>query len=208
MLVETAGETTSKQLVLIETSQAKKPEKSRAWRVQHSSDRSTWRTPNHIFRAIDADFGFDLDAAACKASRLCAAYYGPDHRRKARRDALSANWVLENGAVPAAAFVNPPYGRNLTNKWVETAWENSRKMVVVALVMACTETVWWRTWAWRADEIRLVQSRIKFVDPDLGTPVGGAPKGSAIVVFRPHVPAEGWTAGPRVSLWEQPDPTP
>jgi len=201
MLVETTGEANPEQLPLLESA-----EKSHAWKVQHSSDRSTWGTPPHVFEAINKDFGFDLDAAASKASRLCPDWYGPDHRRPTRRDALVVEWTLANGKVPSAVFVNPPYGRNLTKKWVEAAWRNSRNTTVVALVMACTETVWWRTWAWRADEIRLVQSRIRFVDPDTGAASGSAPKGSAIVVFRPYVPAEGWPGGPRIILWEQPDP--
>ena len=193
MLVETTGETNPK-------------EKSHAWKVQHSSANSTWGTPKHVFEALDQDFGIDLDAAATKASRLCSHYYGPDHKDPARRDALSEKWALSAGSAPSAVFVNPPYGRNLTNKRVEAACRNSRESTVVALVMACTETAWWREWAWKADEIRLVQSRIRFIDPETGLSAGSAPTGSAIIVFRPYVPVDGWPGGPRIVLWEQPNP--
>jgi phage N-6-adenine-methyltransferase len=176
--------------------------KTHTWEVQHSSSRSSWKTPPPLFRALNHEFWFEVDAAACADSRLCPDYYGPDHENERRRDALSnGRWVKADGKVPSAVFVNPPYGRGLTDKWIMAAWHASRTAPVVALVMACTETVWWEKWAWRADEIRFIKRRVRFVDPSTGATSGSAPKGSALIVFRPHVPICGWIQGPRVSLW-------
>jgi hypothetical protein len=81
---------------------------------------------------------------------------------------------------------------------LEKAHTESRKgPTVVMLVMACTETKWWREYAWRADEIRLVQRRVKF-QRSTGELAGAAPKGSAVIIFHSQ-----WDGPPRVTLMDQ-----
>ncbi len=168
---------------------------SHAWAVIHSSNDTAWRTPRALFDALDNEFGFELDAAATSENSLCEDYFGPDHSYLHRRDALECPWDR------STVYCNPPYGRGV-GKWVEHAWKQSRAgATVVLLVMACTDTAWWHDFAWKADEIRLVRRRLRFTRSD-GTPAAAAPKGSAIIIFRSHVPEDGWPDGPRVRSWQ------
>ena len=156
----------------------KKTEKSAAWKTIHSSDNDTWRTPKPLFDKLNREFVFELDAAALKHTALLDSYYGPDHTDVGRVDALAIeDWEGKN------IFVNPPYGRKVGD-WVRKGWEESLKgKTVVMLVMACTDTIWWHNWAWKADQIRLMKGRVPFRRED-GSKAASAPKGSAILVFR------------------------
>mgnify|MGYP000179728054 CR=1 FL=1 len=157
----------------------KKTEKSPAWRTIHSSENDTWRTPKPLFDRLNHEFNFDLDAAALKHTALLENYYGPDHLDPGRTDALCIDWEGQS------IFVNPPYGRSIGD-WVKKGLDESRKgKIVVMLVMACTDTIWWHNWAWEAEQIRLMKGRIPFLRED-GSKASSAPKGSAILVFRPH----------------------
>tara|TARA_R110000751_G_scaffold103400_3_gene198661 strand:- start:1587 stop:2138 length:552 start_codon:yes stop_codon:yes gene_type:complete len=152
--------------------------KSDAWEAIHSSKNDTWRTPKPLYDRLDREFHFDLDAAALKHTALNERYFGPDHEDKDRRDALSNDWDGKS------VFVNPPYGRGLGD-WVRKGWIEAQKgKVVVMIVMACTDTIWWHDWAWKADQIRLLKGRIPFRRED-GSKAASAPKGSAILIFRP-----------------------
>ena len=71
-----------------------------------SSDRMDWRTPPDLFRALDDEFHFTLDAAANEANHLCDRYY------TATDSAFSHSWAGER------VFCNPPYGRDAA-KWIE-----------------------------------------------------------------------------------------
>tara|TARA_R110002050_G_scaffold236063_3_gene371975 strand:- start:1801 stop:2334 length:534 start_codon:yes stop_codon:yes gene_type:complete len=168
-----------------------------SWKVIHSSKNDCWRTPPRLFNLLDTEFNFGLDAAATINSKLCERYMGPDHRAESCRDALSASWHSSN-----AVFCNPPYGRKV-GRWVEKAWKESRDMksTVVVLVMSCTDTAWWHDYAMKADEIRLLRGRVRFLRED-GSKAAAAPKGSAILVFRGYVPPEGWPGGPRFVCWD------
>lgn len=156
---------------------AKKTAKSSAWKTIHSSKNDTWRTPQALFERLDREFGFGLDAAALKHTALVDKYFGPDHSDAARQDALSVDWDAD------VVYCNPPYGRKVGH-WVEKGYKESLKgKTVVMLVMACTDTVWWHDWAWKADQIRLMKGRVPFRRED-GSKASSAPKGSAILVFR------------------------
>jgi phage N-6-adenine-methyltransferase len=168
-------------------------EAKQAWKVIHSSKDLDWRTPKSLFDVLDVEFGFTLDAAATNNNKLCSQYLGPDNPNPKLQDALTAHWV---GSV----YCNPPYGREVV-KWVKHGWQQAQQgATVVMLVMACTDTAWWHDFAWLADEIRLVRGRVRFDRAD-GTPAAAAPKGSAILIFRSHVPPNGWAGGPRVRSW-------
>ena len=145
-----------------------------------------WRTPRRLFDLLDSEFHFDLDAAASADNTLCKNYF------TAQDDALTRDW-----SGYRSVWCNPPYGREL-HRWMAKAFIESRHgPTVVMLVMACTETRWWRDYAWRADEIRLVQGRVKFLK-STGKPAGAAPKGSAVIIFHPS-----WDGPPRVVLMNQ-----
>jgi phage N-6-adenine-methyltransferase len=168
--------------------------KGHAWEVIHSSADDTWRTPPELYDRLDREFSFSLDAAALEGSKLAPLWYGPNHTDETRRDALNVSWE------GATTFLNPPYGRTVGD-WIRKAHKESRRgSTVVVLVMACTETRWFREIAWKADELRFIQGRVKFLRGD-GTPAAASPKGSVLIVFRPNVPPDGWAGGPRCSLF-------
>tara|TARA_R110001583_G_scaffold44829_16_gene141880 strand:- start:1612 stop:2094 length:483 start_codon:yes stop_codon:yes gene_type:complete len=159
---------------------------SSTWNIIHSSEDMSWRTPRQLFDLLDDEFHFDLDAAASATNALCDRYFTEQD------DALAQDWLSSQ-----SVWCNPPYGRDL-HRWMAKAYAESRKgPTVVMLVMACTETKWWREYAWRADEIRLIQRRVKFLRSS-GKSAGPAPKGSAVIIFH-----SSWDGPPRVTLMNQ-----
>jgi site-specific DNA-methyltransferase (adenine-specific) len=81
-------------------------------------------------------------------------------------------------------FVNPPYGRNIKDWIAKAEREQHNGCTVVMVLMACTDTLWWKqAWA-RASEVRLLTGRVKFLDTS-GLEVASAPKGTAIIIWHP-----------------------
>lgn len=135
--------------------------------------RQDWETPPAFFAALDAEFGFTLDACALPHNAKCERFYSPED------DALLKDW---RGVV----WCNPPYGVHI-GRWVKHAYRQALKgATVVMLIPASTDTRWWHTYVMRASEIRLVKGRISFVGG------GPAPFPCAVVVF-------GNGEGPRLS---------
>lgn len=137
-----------------------------------SSVAQDWRTPPDLFDALNAEFGFELDAAADAANHLSPRYYTEAD------DALRQPWN-------AVTWCNPPYGRALP-AFVRRALhevETWRCPLAVLLIPARTDTAVWHECVMRATEIRLIRGRLRFGLPD-GTATDPAPFPSAIVVFR------------------------
>lgn len=163
-------------------------------RRRHSG-RDDWGTPLPVFQALDSEFCFELDVCAGEENAKCRRYLSEDE------DALSLHWK------GYTCFMNPPYSQ--VGKWVQKAMEEAnRGATVVALLPNNTDTRWFSRKAWRsADEIRLVEGRISFVESEAarlareaeGRKEGGNTGGNIIVVWRPH-----WQfrhGPPRVSTW-------
>ena len=152
--------------------------KSHTWQVLHSSADQCWQTPEALYQSLHTEFSFTLDAAALSNSAKCELWYGPDHLDPSRQDSLQACWCRHT------VWLNPPYGRGIAS-WYAKALEASRAgATVVMLVMANTDTAYWHRYAWQAHEIRFIKGRVKFNRSD-GSPAAAAPKGSAVVIFRP-----------------------
>lgn len=124
-----------------------------------------WETPPDFFAALDAEFGFTLDAAANADNAKCLRYYD--------NFGLALPW---EGVV----FCNPPYGTQI-GKWVEKGHQEARKgATVVMLIPARTETAWFQSYVFGgASEIYFVSGRLRFS----GSKVN-APFPSCVVVFR------------------------
>lgn len=130
------------------------------------------RTPDGLWRALDVEFHFTLDAAASPANAKCAQYFD------AEADALGRSWGSER------VWLNPPFGRGL-REWVRKAWEESRAgALVVCLVPSATDMDWWHDYAMRADEIRFVRGRVSFLT-ESGRRGSNAFFPVSILVFRP-----------------------
>lgn len=135
-----------------------------------SSKSDTWETPRALFAALDAEFGFTLDACALPGNAKCARYYTPED------DGLAQPWH-------GVTFCNPPYGRKLIH-WIRKAAESARAgATVVCLVPARTDTSWWHDWVMPHAEVRFLRGRLYFgPGEDLR-----APFPSAVAVFRPSL---------------------
>jgi phage N-6-adenine-methyltransferase len=131
-----------------------------------------WSTPFSLFYNLDAEFGgFTLDAAASHLNHKCANYYTVED------DALTKPW-------PGRIWLNPPYGAVL-NKWIPKAFQESctNAEVVVCLVPARTDTVWWAEVVVPfAREIRFIARRVRFLD-ESGQPGGASPFAACLIVF-------------------------
>jgi phage N-6-adenine-methyltransferase len=134
--------------------------------VHFSSQTDEWATPPELFARLDAEFGFTLDPCATADNAKCDTFF-----TKAE-DGLVQAWT---GRV----FVNPPYGREI-GRWMAKALEAARMTaeVVVCLVPARTDTVWWHNAAAHG-EVRFLKGRLRF-----GEARSGAPFPSAVLVFR------------------------
>jgi phage N-6-adenine-methyltransferase len=131
--------------------------------VLFSSEKHDWETPPEIFNALNEEFRFTCDVCALPHNAKCSKFYTPQ----------------ENGLVQkweGVCWMNPPYGREIQH-WVKKAYEANA--TVVCLLPARTDTVWWHDYVMKADEIRFIRGRIKFVGAK-----NSAPFPSAIVVFR------------------------
>lgn len=129
-----------------------------------------WATPPALFRELDAEFHFTLDACAEAWNAKCPRYFSPE------QDGLMQDWGQE------VVFCNPPYGRGVTGKWLAKAWEASRAgATVVLLIPARTDTAWWHDYAAKG-EVRFLRGRVRFLSP--AGEQSSAPFPSAVVVFR------------------------
>jgi len=132
-----------------------------------------WCTPQAFFDALDAEFGFKLDAAATDKTAKCAEYYTPE------TDGLINSWRRVDGG---AVFCNPPYGREI-GKWVRKAYEEAQAGAkVVLLIPARTDTSYFHDYIYGKAEIRFVRGRLKFTDDD-GQAFDPAPFPSMVVIY-------------------------
>ena len=131
-----------------------------------------WSTPAGIFKPLNDEFNFNFDVCAEQWNAKCPNYFNPT------ADGLSKKWA-------GTCWCNPPYGREI-GKWIRKAYEESLTgTVVVCLVPARTETMWWHEYCLKG-EIRFVRGRIHFTDANGNS---GRPRfGNAIVIFRPGDP--------------------
>ena len=179
--------------------------------VKRSSKRSEWRTPQWLFDLLNEEFRFTLDAAAQARNALCRRYIHPgtnglsvDWRDPAAysftRDTValvrSGDLDLDDLKRPAESiYVNPPWKKGSPiDPWVRkmVVQSKQRGQLIVANVPANTDCKWWHAFVMPyADEVRLVKARVKYGDPDTGKKSQGAPVGTAILVYRPHVPLFG-----------------
>jgi len=131
--------------------------------------RSNWKTPQKWFEYLDLEFGFNLDPCATVGSATCAHFYTE------KENGLAQDWSERR------VFVNPPYS-NL-RRWMSKAYHSAKEdgALVVCLVPASVETVWFQEYALRG-EVRFPLGRLKFGDGKVN-----APFAVAIVIFRPYL---------------------
>lgn len=136
-----------------------------------TSEKQDWETPDTIFNSLNQEFHFDIDIASSKSNAKCNKFFTKDD------DALSKDWsTLGN------VFCNPPY--NELPIWVEKAYQESlikHDGVIVLLITARPETVYWHKFIFKKAEIRFIKGRLKFSNAK-----SSAPFPSAIVIYHPQ----------------------
>lgn len=122
-----------------------------------SSQDMTWRTPNETYKLLDKEFKFDFDP--CPPNPTF--------------NGLQVEWGNCN-------FVNPPYGREVS-QWVKKGYTEFLKgKTVVFLLASRTGTSWFQDYCLPyASEIRFIRGRLKFSNSK-----NSAPFDSVIVIFK------------------------
>lgn len=90
-------------------------------------------TPPAIFNPLQAEFGFNLDAAANEANRKCPEYFD-----------LGGNGLAHSWTA-CRVWCNPPYSD--IRPWVEKAWaEHHAGCALIAMLLPAnrTEQAWWQ----------------------------------------------------------------
>lgn len=133
-----------------------------------SSKTDMWATPQEFFDRLNAEFNFTLDPCACPENRKCQKFFTKEE------NGLSKDWGGER------VFCNPPYGRGITEKWVQKAYMESRKpnTLIVCLLPARTDTRWFHDFVLNKAEVRFVRGRLKF-----GAGKDAAPFPSIVVIY-------------------------
>jgi site-specific DNA-methyltransferase (adenine-specific) len=73
-----------------------------------TSQTEEWETPEWLFQALDAEFGFTLDPCSTHQNAKCKLHF------TAAEDGLRQDWLDH------VVFMNPPYGREIT-RWMQKA---------------------------------------------------------------------------------------
>ena len=132
-------------------------------RAAFSSAHVEWGTPPVLRAALEKEFRFTLDP--CTPGQVW--------------DGCAISWAGHR------VFCNPPYGKGI-DKWLAKGRE---AVLAVYLLPARTDTHWFHDHALKADEIRFLRGRLKFVEGHVinrepWSKEGGAPFPSMIVIYR------------------------
>lgn len=136
-----------------------------------TSNSDEYETPQHIYDALNDEFGFDLDVSATDYNHKCPAYFTKE------QDGLKQRWGGHT------VWCNPPYSE--INRWVQKAYEESRNenTTIVMLIPSRTDTKYFHNFIYHRAEIRFIKGRITFKNQK-----SHAPFPSMIVIFRGRIP--------------------
>ncbi len=141
--------------------------------------RDLWRTPPALFASLDAEFCFQLDAAAAPHNALCRKFI------TAEQNTLETPWT-DYLNVPGNVWLNPPYS-DITPFVKKAAAESINQIGTVMLVPADTSVGWFKEAIQTASEVRFITAgRLAFINPVTGKPVSGNNKGSMLIIWRPY----------------------
>ncbi|WP_320729776.1 phage N-6-adenine-methyltransferase [Enterobacter roggenkampii] len=141
--------------------------------------RDLWRTPPALFASLDAEFCFQLDAAAAPHNALCRKFI------TAEQNTLETPWA-DYLSIPGYVWLNPPYS-DITPFVKKAAAESANQIGTVMLVPADTSVGWFKEAIKTASEVRFITAgRLAFINPVTGKPVSGNNKGSMLIIWRPY----------------------
>ncbi|HEC2075188.1 TPA: phage N-6-adenine-methyltransferase [Klebsiella oxytoca] len=141
--------------------------------------RDLWRTPPTLFASLNAEFCFQLDAAAAPHNALCRKFI------TAEQNTLETPWA-DYLSIPGYVWLNPPYS-DITPFVKKAAVESSNQIGTVMLVPADTSVGWFKEAIQTASEVRFITAgRLAFINPVTGKPVSGNNKGSMLIIWHPY----------------------
>jgi DNA (cytosine-5)-methyltransferase 1 len=141
--------------------------------------RDLCRTPPALFASLNAEFCFQLDAAAAPHNALCRKFI------TAEQNTLETPWA-DYLNVPGYVWLNPPYS-DITPFVKKAAAESINQIGTVMLVPADTSVGWFKEAINTASEVRFITAgRLAFINPVTGKPVSGNNKGSMLIIWRPY----------------------
>lgn len=126
-----------------------------------------WYTPASIFKALDIEF--DLDP--CSPGSLVVPWVPARNHYTKVEDGLTQPWF---GRV----WLNPPYGVGM-DRWLHRFVAHGNG---IALVFARTDTLWFHTYATRADALCFTRGRIAFVLPVMRRNTGNAAGSGSVLM--------------------------
>lgn len=150
--------------------QRKKRMDKKTQSTMFSSKNMVWGTPDPFYNKLDKIFNFTLDPASTQENAKCMIFFTPED------NGLEQDWKGHT------VFCNPPYGRGLKH-WIRKGYEEGCKpnTIVVMLIPARTDTIFFHDYCMRAKEIYFIKGRLKFtIDGKASDP---APFPSMVVVF-------------------------
>jgi site-specific DNA-methyltransferase (adenine-specific) len=141
-----------------------------------------WETPPSLFKQLDDEFHFFMDAAATAQNRKCDTFYDK------QGDALNPNADWGQRSV----FLNPPYSQGNIERFMTKAHiEGCRRLegeYVVCLIPVASDTKWWHHSVMLAKEIRFIKGRVKFIGyDDQGHAVKNSPTFSSCICIFSHI---------------------
>ncbi|HBR2976200.1 TPA: phage N-6-adenine-methyltransferase [Klebsiella pneumoniae] len=144
-----------------------------------ADQRDLWRTPPALFACLNAEFCFQLDAAAAAHNALCRKFI------TAEQNTLEAPWA-DYLSIPGYVWLNPPYS-DITPFVKKAAAESANQIGTVMLVPADTSVGWFKEAIQTASEVRFITAgRLAFINPVTGKPVSGNNKGSMLIIWHPY----------------------
>lgn len=139
-----------------------------------TSESDEWGTPIELFCRLDRKWNFSLDPCASRDRPLKEDKFQFLEYHKGL-DGLSKDW---SGSV---AFVNPPYSE--ISKWVEKAASHKDEALIVMLIPARTDTIYWHKWIeGKVLAVEFLGGRLRFARTN-GEKAGSAPFPSCLVYF-------------------------
>ena len=142
--------------------------------LQHSivNKNPNWETPQELFDEACRKYKVrpSLDVCATRRNKKCALFFS--------KDSLSKQWNK-------SFFMNPPYGKNVIDKWIKYAYEQHKKHNVtgIALIFSKTETKCWHKYIQDIADVHFIRGRVHF-ELDGKKVVNSAPYGSCWVIWR------------------------
>lgn len=144
-----------------------------------ADQRDLWRTPPALFACLNAEFCFQLDAAAAAHNALCRKFI------TAEQNTLETSWA-DYLSIPGYVWLNPPYS-DITPFVKKAAAESANQIGTVMLVPADTSVGWFKEAIQTASEVRFITAgRLAFINPVTGKPVSGNNKGSMLIIWHPY----------------------